>query len=69
MSLLLLDLPKATVASELWVMSLLISACSVSSVRTSKPLSMGCPVPPWWVAIACVFYVGTVSLISIPNFS
>ena len=35
--------PRATVASELWVLSLSISACSGSSVRISKPLSKGWP--------------------------
>ena len=33
--------PGATVASELWVLSLLISVCSGSSVRISKLLSRG----------------------------
>ena len=33
--------PKATVASKLWVLSLSTLACSVSSVRMSKPLFRG----------------------------
>ena len=49
--------PRETVASELWVLSLLISVCSGSSVWISKPLSRGQPLPPWWVAIACILYV------------
>ena len=49
--------PKATVASELWVLSLLISVGSGSYELRSIPLSRGCPLPLWQVAIACVLYV------------
>ena len=49
--------PRATVTSELWVLSLSILACSVSSVRMSKPLFRGCPAPWWCVAMVCVLYV------------
>ena len=51
------DPPRATVVYELCVISLSIYACSGSSMRISKPLSRGCPVPPWWVAIVCSLYV------------
>ena len=49
--------PKATVASVLWVLSLLISAGYESSVWKLMSLSKGHPVLPWWVAIACILYV------------
>ena len=49
--------PKATVASEPWVLSLSMSVGSGSPVLRLMPLSKGHPVPTWWVAIACVLYV------------
>ena len=30
---------------------------SISSMWRSMSLSFGCPVPPWWEAIACISYV------------
>ena len=50
------DLPKATVVSELWVLSLSISVGSGSPAWRSTPLSNGHPAPLWW-GITCVLYV------------
>ena len=48
--------PKATIVSEPLMLSLSIPVASGSSTWRLMSLSMGCPAPPWWVAIACILY-------------
>ena len=57
----------SSVASELWVISLSISAGSGSSARRSMPLSKGHPVLLWQLARVCIFICGIISLMSVSD--
>ena len=65
--LLLLVLPGQYVASELWVLLLMISACSGSSVRISMPLSRRPACASMVGSHSVHFICGSVSLISVSD--